>query len=112
MDLTRRRLIARGAAAAGALLGGSLLAPRLVFAGEAGEAVFEVRVPRRDGPVPTQRTFELLGVEGAAAGTEVRTRGLDGRWSDWLPLHSGHEGTRMSDPVWTGPARAFELRSK
>jgi hypothetical protein len=112
MELTRRGLIARGAAATGALLGGSLVGPRLVFAGDAGEAVFEARVPRRGGPVVTQRTFELIGVEGARAGTEVRARGLDGRWSEWLPVQHGHEGSRMSDPVWTGPARAFEIRSR
>jgi len=72
VDLTRRGLIGRAAAATGALLGGSLLAPRLVFAGDAGEAVFQMRVPRGGGPAVTQRTFELLGVEGAGAGTEVR----------------------------------------
>jgi hypothetical protein len=124
MDLTRRGLIARGAAAAGALMSGSLLAPRVVFAGGDGEAVFEMRVPRSAGAVVTQRTFELLGVEGAGPGTEVRARGLDRRWSEWLPLHAGHDhgpdatrgsgggSRRMSDPVWTGPARAFEIRSR
>src|SRR3954451_25197694 len=91
MDLTRGRLIEHGAPAAGALLGGSLLAPRLVLAGESGEAVFEMRVPRGGGPVVTQRTFELLGVEGAAPGTEVRARGSDGRWSEWLPVHAGED---------------------
>ncbi|HEX6714249.1 MAG TPA: N-acetylmuramoyl-L-alanine amidase [Thermoleophilaceae bacterium] len=112
MDLTRRGLIGRAAAATGALVGGSLLAPRMVFAGDAGEAVFEIRVPRGGGPVETRRPFELIGVEGASEGTEVRARGLDGRWGDWLPLHSGHDNASLSDPVWTGPGRAFELRSR
>lgn len=123
VDLTRRGLIGRAAAATGVLLGGSLLGPRLVFAGEAGETVFEMRVPRGGSPVATPRTFELIGVDGAGHGTEVRVRGLDGRWSEWLPVHAGHEhgpdavrggasGARMSDPVWTGPARAFEIRSR
>jgi N-acetylmuramoyl-L-alanine amidase len=112
VDLTRRGLIGHAAAATGLLLGGALLAPRVVFAGEAGETVFEMRLPRGGAPVVAPRTFELVGVEGAAAGTEVRTRALDGRWSEWLTLHPGHEGSAMSDPVWTGPASAFELRSK
>jgi hypothetical protein len=99
-----------------------------VFAGDAGEAVFEMRVPRAGGPVETRRTFELLGVRarGNDADIEARVRGLDGRWSDWLPVHPGGDhapdsrasvgaasGTgALSDPVWTGPARAFELRAK
>jgi hypothetical protein len=111
VGLTRRRLIASGAAAAGALVGGSLLAPRVVYAGPDGEAVLEMRVPRAGGPVDARRTFELIAVDQAPAGTEVRARGLDGRWSEWLRVHLGHEGSRMSDPIWTGPAHAFELRS-
>src|SRR3954466_3912779 len=137
MDLTRRGLLGRAAAATGILLGGSLLGPRVVFAGAAGEAVFELRVPRGGGPVDTRRIFELIGIEGAQEGTEVRARGLDGRWSEWLPVHAGDDhapdairasggsgagasggagggasgGSGLSDPVWTGPARAFELRS-
>jgi N-acetylmuramoyl-L-alanine amidase len=125
MDLTRRRLIGRAAAASGALIGGTLLAPRVVFAGGDGEAVFEMRVPRGGGPVETARTFELLGIRGAAADAEVRARGLDGRWTEWLSVGAGHDhgpdarradarraDAGLSDPVWTGPARAFEIRSK
>jgi hypothetical protein len=123
MGLTRRSLIGRAAAASGALLTGSLLAPRLVFAGDDGEAVFELAVPRGGGPVETRRTFELLGLRAAGGDAEARARGLDGRWSEWLPVHAGHDhgpdrsrsavgGSHLSDPVWTGPATAFELRSK
>src|SRR3954469_3505038 len=161
MDLTRRGLLGRAAAATGVLLGGSLVGPRLVFAGAAGEAVFELRVPRGGGPVEARRTFELIGIEGAQDGTEVRARGLDGRWSEWLPVHSGADhgpdaargssagpdaargsargasagsgaraavgsepgasarsaagasrGSTLSDPVWTGPGRAFQARPK
>ena len=112
MDLTRRGLIGRAAAASGALLGGSLLAPRVVFAGERGEAVFELPAPRSGGPVETRRRFELVGLRGGGRDAEVRARGLDGRWSEWLPLHAGHDGSALSDPVWTGPAQAFELRSR
>src|SRR4051812_24995676 len=114
MDLTRRGLLGRAAAASGALVAGSLLAPRPVFAGGDGESVFEVRVPRGGGPVEVPRAFELLGVrtDGDTPHVDARARGLDGRWSEWLPLHAGHDSSTLSDPVWTGPARAFELRSK
>jgi hypothetical protein len=113
VDLTRRGLIGRAAAASAALLGGALLAPRVVFAGEAGERVFELALPRSGGVVQAPRTFELLGIRGADPhGIELRARGLDGRWSEWLPIHPGHEGAALSDPVWTGPARAFEVRSE
>jgi hypothetical protein len=112
VDLTRRGLIARAAAASGALLGGSLLTPRTVFAGTDGETVFELPVPRSGGPVEVGRTFELMGIRGRPTGVEVRARGLDGRWSEWLPLQKGHADGHLSDPVWTGPADAFELRSR
>jgi hypothetical protein len=130
MDLTRRGLLGRAVAASGALLGGSLLGPSVSFAGEDGEAVFEVAAPRGSQPVELQRTFELIGVRGAGdARVEVRARGLDGRWSEWLPVHPAHDhgpdrrraggdagpddggSGALSDPVWTGPARAFALRS-
>src|SRR5437764_14043397 len=115
MDLTRRDLVARGAAAAGALMAGSLLAPRMVFAGEAGEAVVSTRLPR-SGRIETTRAFDLIGIEApAAAHPEVRARGVDGRWTDWLPVHLGEShgpdaggsaeresASRLSDPVWTG----------
>ena len=113
------------------LIGGSLLAPRLVFAGESGDAVFEMRLPGRHGLIETPRPFELLGVRypgGGDAGIEIRARGLDGRWTDWLSAHAAHidsadgaeAGARASatvssgltDPVWTGPAEAFEIRAK
>ncbi len=120
MDLTRRGLLGRAAAASGLLLGGSLLGPRTVFAGDRGEAVFDLRLPRgsaaRDGwhsgVVATPRRFELLGVEAREHGIAVRALDRDGRWSDWheLPAHSHGPGT-VSDPVWVGPSRAFELRA-
>ena len=111
-DLTRRSLLGRAAAASGVLMAGALVAPRVVFAGDDGEAVFEVRVPRDGGIVETRRPFELLGIGGAGGHAEVRARGLDGRWGEWLALHKGHEGSKLSDPVWTGPANAFQVRSK
>src|SRR4051794_4342965 len=145
MDLTRRALIGRAAAASGALLGGRALMPGLVFAGEDGEAVFEMRVPRFgrsadgwrktpdgwcSGPIRASRAFELLGVEqtGSDAAIEVRAFGADGRWTEWLdarPAHGhgpdGSDGLRraatgrrraLTDPVWTGRSRAFEIRAQ
>ena len=112
LDLTRRGLIGRAAAATGALIGGSLIAPRAVFAGGDGEAVFELRAPRGSGPIETTRTFELLGVRGEPADAHVRACGLDGRWSEWLPLDPGHDGSRLTDPVWVGPSRAFQVRAR
>ena len=118
MDLTRRSLIRRAATASGVLLGGSLLGPRVVFAGEAGERVWELSISRSATVVDSRRTFEMIGIRGAGPGAELRARGLDGRWSEWLPVHDGHDhgpdgagASGVSDPIWTGPARAFELRS-
>ena len=67
MDLTRRGLIARGAAAACALMGGSLLAPRMVFAGESGEAVAAMRLPR-SGRLETRRAFMEAVLSSVTAG--------------------------------------------
>jgi hypothetical protein len=133
------------------VVGGSLVAPRVVFAGEGRESVFEMRLPRsgrasaagaawRSGVIEAARRFELLGFGADGdAGIEVRARDLDGRWSDWLAVAAAHghgpdpggegahatrgsgteraaeggaRGSALTDPVWTGPARAFELRAK
>src|SRR4051794_11024882 len=142
MGLTRRGLIGRGAAATAGLLGGALLAPRAVFAGEDGERVFDLPVPRGGGVIEARRTFELIGISGAPAGTALRARGLDGRWGEWMAVHAGHDhgpdggseaggsaggseargsalgsrvrgsGAALSDPIWVGPAKAFEIRAK
>jgi N-acetylmuramoyl-L-alanine amidase-like protein len=127
-DLTRRGLIRRATAVSGALLGIRAALPGLVFAGDDGEAVFQMRLPRgrmhagawSSGPVEAPRGFELLGVEAGDSGAEVRVLGADGRWSDWLeaPAADGHgpDAARagasvLTDPVWTGPARVFEVRA-
>jgi N-acetylmuramoyl-L-alanine amidase-like protein len=130
VELTRRGVLQRAAAASSALVGGSLLAPRLVFAGDSGDAVFEMRLPARRGPIETSRPFELLGVRysGGDAAVEIRARGLDGRWTDWLEAQSAHfhsadatesrartaatSTSTLTDPVWTGPAQAFEIRAR
>jgi hypothetical protein len=119
-DLTRRGLIRSAAAGAGALAGGSLLAPRTVFAGESGEAVFRVNVQGSGRVIATKRPFDLIGIDGVpGSGAQVRARGEDGRWTDWLEVTAarGHgpddaAPSTLSDPVWTGPADAFEVRSK
>jgi len=127
-DLTRRGLIRRATAVSGALLGIRAVLPGLVFAGDDGEAVFQMRLPRGrmhagawlSGPVEAPRGFELLGVEAGGARVEARVLGADGRWSDWLeaPAADGHgpdaaraDPGALTDPVWTGPARVFEVRA-
>ncbi|MEA2665345.1 MAG: hypothetical protein QOI11_2289 [Candidatus Eremiobacteraeota bacterium] len=140
MGLTRRGLIGRGAAAGGALLGSAGLSiPRTALAGSEGESVFQMRLPRdspsaaaaapsaagtdvrwTSGVIQAPRRFELLGVEWNGASDphiQVRARAGDGRWSDWLeaPLAHGHgpddKPARLTDPVWTGPARLFQMRA-
>src|SRR3954452_13825333 len=106
MDLTRRGLLGRAAAASGALL----LAPRVVYAADSGEAVFDGRIPGSHR-LETKRTFELVGIE-TPADAQLRARGVDGRWSDWLDLHRGHEGSALSDPVWVGRSDAIEVRAR
>jgi hypothetical protein len=71
-----------------------------------------IRAPKR---------FELLGIEwdGADPQIQVRARLQDGTWSGWLDAPAGHGhgpdepqgGRQLTDPVWTGPARWFELRA-
>lgn len=130
MDLTRRGLLARAAAASGALIAGRALEPGVVLAGPGGEAVFQLALPRgagsgggwHSGPVTAPRGFELLGVEAGSRGghpeIEVRARSANGRWSEWLPAHAGHghgpdaDAGTLSDPVWTGPAQVFEVRAR
>jgi hypothetical protein len=128
MDLTRRGLIGRAI-----LGGGALLArPRLAFAGPPGESVFEMRIPgagrghtaggRWTSPViDAPRRFELLGIEWAGPDPQVQVRARleDGSWTGWLDAPAGHghgpdhpnRGRQLTDPVWTGPARSFELRA-
>jgi N-acetylmuramoyl-L-alanine amidase len=126
--------MARAAAASGALVAGRALVPGVVFAGNDGEAVFEMRLPRsggafaagggwRSGAIRATRRFELLGLEtqAADAGIAVRVRDPGGRWSDWIDAPAGHghgpdaagdDGGALTDPVWTGPAQVFEVRAK
>jgi hypothetical protein len=128
MDLTRRGLIGGGI-----LSGGALLArPQLALAGPQGESVFEMRIPgagrarTAGGPwtspvIAAPKRFELLGIEwsGPDPQIQVRARLEDGSWTGWLDAPAGHghgpdepnAGPQLTDPVWTGPARSFELRA-
>src|SRR4051795_6108750 len=115
-EITRRRLLALGlAAAAGARAASALAAdgPR--------SASVVVRLPcaRRIGPVAVPGGLELAGLRWPGRADlhgELRARRRGGRWTPWLPLHSGGDhapdgGTNGgTDPVWTGRADEVELR--
>ncbi|MFL5896607.1 MAG: hypothetical protein ACJ76Z_16030, partial [Thermoleophilaceae bacterium] len=118
-QLTRRALLGRAAAG-----GGALIAPAAARAlTEPRDAVFAMALPPRPrGPLAAPAPFDLVAVEWespAGARIELRTRRAGGRWSRWIaaPYAHGHEaesgGARrlLTDPVWTGPADGFELRS-
>jgi hypothetical protein len=122
--LTRRSLLA---STAGAVAGG-MVRPGGVLAALAGppRPVLEDRWLGRLGPAGTTvglgRVADLVGVEWqtpAVAAIELRFRGADGSWSEWVsagerghgpeaPLAgSGHVG----DPVWAGGTTAVQLRA-
>jgi hypothetical protein len=123
--LTRRSLFARGLAA-----GGAVLLERTGAASALGTAssVFEMSVPagsfahgRVTPELRAPQAFDLLAVEWsspAAARVELRARHASGVWTPWVaaPVSSGHGpdggATRLiTEPVWTGKADAFQLRS-
>jgi hypothetical protein len=129
--VTRRSLLGGALAGGGALL---VPAPLRALAGEAGGRVFSMDLadaaPRADAaggrwvarePARAPGRFDLLGLEWAAperTRIEVRTRGARGDWSPWTPAPwaTGHgpDGAgprRLTDPVWTGRARFFQVRS-
>jgi hypothetical protein len=62
--------------------------------------------PWRSAPLRAPHRFELLGAawRGGAGSVELRVRRDGGRWSRWV-------ATEADDPVWTGAADAYELRS-
>lgn len=119
-ELTRRTLVARGAAGAALCLIG-----RVPTAGGATPQTLTFSLDA--GAVPSTRTtslraparFDLLGFawEGPRAlRGDLRVR-RDGRpWSPWRPLPSGGheseaaESDRVSDPVWVGGADVLEVR--
>ncbi|MFA9446769.1 N-acetylmuramoyl-L-alanine amidase [Egicoccus sp. AB-alg6-2] len=92
------------------------LPERAVAGGEAGTPVVETETP-----------FSMIGFTLPAGADEVtvRTRGLDGGWSDWEVLDReviGLDGpdpdtdeareaaTDASEPLWVGDADAFQVR--
>jgi hypothetical protein len=117
-ELTRRRVMALGLAAAA----GARAAPALAAPARPRSASVVVRLPyaRRIGPVRVAGGLELAGLRWpgrAHAHGELRARRRDGRWTPWLPLHSGDDHapdgaarTQGTDPVWFGRADLVEVR--
>ncbi|MDQ6750330.1 MAG: N-acetylmuramoyl-L-alanine amidase, partial [Actinomycetota bacterium] len=120
VELTRRTLVARGAAGmAFALLGRAVPArgdapETQIFSLEAGAIAAAhttlLRAPAR---------FDLLGFAWEGPRTlqgDLRVRRDGDRWSPWHPVPSnGHareagRADRVTDPVWVGGADALELR--
>ncbi len=124
-QITRRHALALGATAGlGALvrpgLTGALAAPGRAQSFTQSLPADVMRAGTTD-VLHAPAEFDLLGVRGPGvvhAGLQVRARAANGRWSGWATLadaadHAPDHGTRavgVTDPVWTGRARAFQLR--
>src|SRR2546423_4077643 len=117
-QLTRRRLMALGlAAAAGAR---TLEASAAVARPRSASVVVPLPYARRIGPLRVPGGLELAGLRWpgrAHLHAELRARRGGGRWTPWLPLHAagdhGPDGATSApgtDPVWTGLADAVEVR--
>jgi hypothetical protein len=122
--LTRRSLLA---STAGVLACG-MVRPGGVLAALAGppRPVLEERWLGRLGPAGTTvglgRVADLVGVEWqtpAVAAVELRFRGADGSWSEWVSAGGhGHgpevplaEDRHVGDPVWTGGTTTVQVRA-
>src|SRR5437764_4729517 len=116
-EITRRRLVALGLAAAA----GARAAPALAAAGpRSASVVVGLPYARRIGPVAVPGGLELAGLRWpgrAHLHGELRARRRGARWTPWLPLHSGGDhapdhapAAHGTDPVWTGRADEVELR--
>jgi hypothetical protein len=118
--LTRRALLARGAAGAATL---SIAEPALARVGQ--RPVASRFVGALDGTAPPLRApcpFALTGVQWSrprAARIELRAMALDGHWTPWVEAavlgHDPDGGAlvrgNFGEPLWTGPAVAVQLRS-
>ncbi len=134
--MTRRSLLAAGAAAAAGAASGRLARPGGAVAalsqpagsaaGVAEPVCFERwvgEVSGRPTTVDLGRNADLVGVEWPAAagagGLELRVQRPGGSFSPWVPAGSHGHGPDHSpasvrltgDPVWTGGGRALELRA-
>ncbi|HEY8584368.1 MAG TPA: peptidoglycan recognition protein [Capillimicrobium sp.] len=119
-DLTRRRLLGLGLAAAGtaALPGASALAA----AGRPSARTAAIALPRarRIGPVRVPGGLDLAGLRWDGGGhprVELRARRAGGRWTPWLPVGHAHDHgpdrvapSSATDPVWVGRSDEVELR--
>jgi hypothetical protein len=122
--LTRRSLLASSAGA----VAGAVVRPGGVLAALAGppRPVLEQHWLGRLGPAGTTvrlgHLADLLGVEWqtpAVAAIELRFRGADGSWSEWVSAgERGHGpeaslagGRHVGDPVWTGGTTTVQLRA-
>lgn len=70
---------------------------------------------RATPPLTAPRRFDLLGLRWArgAAHVEVRVQRADGRWTRWVeapPAEDAPAAGAASGPIWTGPARRYQLR--
>jgi hypothetical protein len=123
--MTRRSLLL---AAGGAIATGGLAHPARVLAALAGPATAALAdrwlgtVAAGERTIELARSADLLGVEWQApadARLQVRFRGGDGRWSDWIAAgRTGHGPDRqdarapvLGEPVWMGGTRAVQLRA-
>ncbi len=122
-NVTRRTLIG-GVAAAGAA---SLIRPAAGFAASLdGRRLISTRwigaLHGESARLRAPSRFVLVGVEWAAptgAAIELRAQAESGRWSPWVPASAlGHDpdgrpsgGPVFGEPVWTGPADVFQLRT-
>jgi hypothetical protein len=110
--LTRREL---ARATAGAIGGTLLVAAHPALA--APEPLWAERIralAAGTGPMrPVARSFQLLGVQAPGdphgAALQLRVRYPDGTVSDWFDGRRMHGG--LAEPVWTGRATGYQLRS-
>ena len=127
--LTRRRLIALGAAAGTfpivrypAVASGAAPARTRSFGLDVPASAWRQAGGRTTRVLHAPRRFDLLGLRGrglAGARVEVRVRRTGGAWSPWTPFGGGSEHAPdrprvagATDPVWAGGADELQLRAR